>query len=220
MTQSLTKKSLVEVSKYLAARDKDLARLLETDGMPPLWARKPCFSTLIHIILEQQVSLASARAVYRRIVDNLVPFTPNRFLEGGSSYLRSLGITRQKASYCINVAEAILGKRLDLRAVSRMDDLAAIDTLTRIKGIGPWTAHIYLLMALRRPDVWPSGDIALINTVQKVKKIEGNPSQSTISKITEGWRPFRSVAARMLWHHYLSDSKKRGFSPSTWDKKV
>jgi DNA-3-methyladenine glycosylase II len=89
-----------------------------------------------------------------------------------------------------------------------MDDLAAIDTLTGIKGIGPWTAHIYLLMALRRPDVWPTGDIALINTVRKVKKIHGNPSLSTLSKIAETWRPFRSVAARMLWHHYLSNNKK------------
>jgi DNA-3-methyladenine glycosylase II len=205
----LTKKRLTEGSVYLAARDKDLACLLETDGVPPLWARKPCFSTLIRIILEQQVSLASAKAVYRRIVDNLVPFTPDRFLEGGSSYLRSLGVTRQKAAYCINVAEAILGDRLDLRALSGMDDLAAADTLTRIKGIGPWTADIYLLMALRRPDVWPSGDIALINTVRKVKKLHENPSPSILSNVAEAWRPFRSVAARMLWHHYLSDNKKK-----------
>ncbi|MCD4717375.1 MAG: hypothetical protein K8R45_11630 [Desulfobacterales bacterium] len=208
MTISLTKKSLTEGAVYLAGRDNDLARLLEADGVPPLWARKPCFSTLIHIILEQQVSLASARAMYRRIVDNLVPFTPARFLEGGSSYLRSLGITRQKAAYCINVAEAILGDELNLRALSGMDDFTAVDTLTRIKGIGPWTANIYLLMALRRPDVWPSGDIALINTVRKVKKLHENPSPSTLSGVAEVWRPFRSVAARMLWHHYLSDKKK------------
>lgn len=208
MTKSLTKKRLTEGSVYLAARDKDLARLLETDGVPPLWARKPCFSTLIHIILEQQVSLASAEAVYRRIVDNLVPFTPERFLEGGSSYLKTLGITRQKAGYCINVAEAILDEQIDLRALSGMDDLAAAGTLTRIKGIGSWTADIYLLMALRRPDIWPCGDMALINTVRKVKKLHANPSPSTLSKVAEAWRPFRSVAARMLWHHYLSDNKK------------
>jgi DNA-3-methyladenine glycosylase II len=211
MITSLTKMTLTEATVYLAAIDNDLAHLLVTDGVPPLWERKPCFSTLIHIILEQQVSLASARAMYRRLVDNLVPFTPDRFWEVGSSYLRSLGVTRQKASYCINVAEAILGDRLDLRAVSRMDDLAAVDTLTRIKGIGPWTADIYLLMALRRPDVWPSGDIALANTVQKVKELHEYPSPSTLSKVAETWRPFRSVAARMLWHHYLSD-KTQGVS--------
>jgi DNA-3-methyladenine glycosylase II len=211
MIKTLTKMSLSEATVYLAARDNDLARLLVADGIPPLWERKPCFSTLIHIILEQQVSLASARAMYHRLVDNLGPFTPDRFLEVGSSYLRSLGVTRQKTAYCINVAEAILGDALDLRAVSRMDDLAAVDTLTRIKGIGPWTADIYLLMALRRPDVWPSGDIALVNTVRKVKELHEYPSPSTLSKIAETWRPFRSVAARMLWHHYLSD-KTQGVS--------
>jgi DNA-3-methyladenine glycosylase II len=204
MIPSLTKTSLKEGTVYLAARDNDLARLLEADGVPPLWERKPCFSTLIHIILEQQVSLASARAMYHRLLDHLIPFTPDRFLELGSSYLRSLGVTRQKAAYCINVAEAILGGRLDLRAVSSMDDSEVIDTLTRIKGIGPWTAHIYLLMALRRPDVWPSGDIALAHTVQKVKGLHEYPAASTLSKVAETWRPFRSVAARMLWHHYLS----------------
>lgn len=211
MTTSLTKKSLTKGTAYLAARDDDLARLLEADGVPPLWARKPCFSTLIHIILEQQVSLASAMAMYRRLIDNLVPFAPKRFLEVGSSYLRSLGVTRQKASYCINVAEAILMDQLDLKAVSRMDDLTAADTLTRIKGIGPWTADIYLLMALRRPDVWPSGDIALINTIRKVKELHKYPSPAKLSRVTEAWRPFRSVAARMLWHHYLS-GKTQGVS--------
>ncbi len=205
MTPSLTKMSLTEGTVYLAGRDNDLARLLVADGVPPLWERKPCFSTLIHIILEQQVSLASAKAMYRRLIDSLVPFTPDRFLELGSSYLSSLGVTRQKAAYCINLAEAILGDRLDLRAVSRMDDFAVVDTLTRIKGIGPWTAGIYLLMALRRPDVWPSGDIALTNTVRKVKGLHEYPSPSTLSRVAETWRPFRSVAARMLWHHYLSN---------------
>lgn len=214
MIQSLTKMSLKEGTVYLAARDKDLARLLVADGIPPLWERKPCFSTLIHIILEQQVSLASAKAMYRRLVDNLAPFSPDRFLEVGSSYLRSLGVTRQKAAYCINVAEAILGDLLDLKAVSRMDDLAAVDTLTRIKGIGPWTANIYLLMALRRPDVWPSGDIALINTVRKVKRLHEDSSPSTLSRVAETWRPFRSVAARMLWHHYLSH-KTQGVSEAS-----
>jgi DNA-3-methyladenine glycosylase II len=205
MTISLTKKRLAEGAEYLAARDKDLSRLLKADGVPPLWARRPGFSTLIQIILEQQVSLASGKAAHRRLVDNVIPFTPDRFAEVGSSYLRSLGVTRQKSGYCINVAEAILEDRLDLRALSRMDDSAVAETLTQVKGIGTWTADIYLLMALRRPDVWPSGDIALINTMQKIKKLRRNPSARTQSRITGAWRPFRSVAARMLWHHYLSE---------------
>ena len=210
MAQLLTKKRLKEGTAYLAARDSDLARLFAVEGVPPLWARKPCFSTLIHIVLEQQVSLASAMAMYRRLVDNLVPFTPGNFVKAGSSHLRSLGVTRQKAAYCIHVANAILGKKLDLKALSKMDDPAAFETLMQIKGIGPWTAGIYLLMALRRPDVWPPGDIALMNTLRKVKSLSTYPSPSTLSRITKAWRPFRSVAARMLWHHYLSEKTQSG----------
>jgi len=201
----LSKKSVVESAEYLAARDKDLARLLKADGVPPLWARRPGFSTLIQIILEQQVSLASGKAAHRRLVNNVVPFRPERFLEVGSSHLRALGVTRQKSGYCINVAEAILEDRLDLRALSRMDDAAVAESLTQVKGIGTWTAEIYLLMALRRPDVWPTGDVALINTMQKIKRLRKHPPERTQTRITDSWRPFRSVAARMLWHHYLSN---------------
>ena len=210
MTPLLTKKRINEGTAYLSARDSDLARLFAVDGVPPLWARKPCFSTLIHIILEQQVSLASAMAMYCRLLDNLVPFTPDTFVKTGSPYLRSLGVTRQKAAYCIHLANAILENRLDLKALSKMDDPDVLQTLTQIKGIGPWTAGIYLLMALRRPDVWPPGDIALMNTLRKVKSLEAYPSPSTLSDITEVWRPFRSVAARMLWHHYLSEKARTG----------
>ncbi|MBU2646749.1 DNA-3-methyladenine glycosylase 2 family protein [bacterium] len=204
MIKRLTEKQLAEGAHTLAERDTDLARLLKTDGVPPLWAREPGFSTLILIILEQQVSLASARATYQRLTDQLVPFTPGRFLEVGPSHLRSLGITRQKAGYCINVAEAILEERLNLKALSRMDDAAVLEKLTRIKGIGPWTANIYLLMVLRRPDIWPAGDIALMTAVQEVKKLPARPASETLAEIAEGWRPFRSVAARMLWQYYLS----------------
>ena len=210
MTSLLTRKHLEEGIAYLVARDSDIARLFAMDGVPPLWARKPSFSTLIHIILEQQVSLASAMAMYRRLLDNLVPFTPENFVKSGSSCLRALGVTRQKAVYCIHVANAILEKRLDLDALSKMDDPGVLDTLTQIKGIGPWTASIYLLMALLRPDIWPPGDIALMNTLRKVKSLGGHPSLSELSEIIEAWRPFRSVAARMLWHHYLSEKSRTG----------
>jgi DNA-3-methyladenine glycosylase II len=210
MTPLLTQKRLKEGTAYLAARDNDLARLFQADGVPPLWARKPCFSTLIHIILEQQVSLASAMAMYRRLVHNLIPFTPDNVINVGESHLRSLGVTRQKAAYCIHVANAILENKLNLKSLARMDDLAVLDSLTRIKGVGPWTAGIYLLMALRRPDVWPPGDVALMNTLQKVKSLKTCPSPSVLSGITEAWRPFRSVAARMLWHHYLSEKAQAG----------
>jgi DNA-3-methyladenine glycosylase II len=187
----------------LARRDRDLARLLRINGAPPLWARRPGFPTLVRIILEQQVSLASARAVFRRLVEDVVPFTPQMFTKLGVSHLRSLGITRQKAAYCIYAAQAICERRLDLRALGEMNDPTAIAALTQVKGIGAWTADIYLLMALRRPDIWPAGDVALGKAAGAAKKHRELPSQTELLQIAEAWRPFRAVAARILWHDYL-----------------
>lgn len=208
MKSPLNKKRLKEYAGYLATLDDDLARILKSDGPPPLWTRKLSFSTLVLIILEQQVSLASARATFLKLEANLKPFTPEKFIELGSSYLRSLGITRQKASYCINTAQAINAGQLDFKALTQMDDVDVSRCLTRIKGIGPWTASIFLLMALGRPDIWPPGDIALINALVNVKGLKERPSLSVIDRIVDKWRPYRSVAARMLWHHYLSNKSK------------
>ena len=201
---ALTRERLAEGASYLVSRDEDLARLFETDGVPPLWARRPGFPTLVHMILEQQVSLASARAVYQRLIDDLSPFTADRVLEAGVSHLRSLGVTRQKSAYCVNVAAGVVAGTLSLGAIGKLPDHAAADALQAVTGIGPWTADVYLLMALRRPDIWPLGDIALINTLRKVKRLRTRPSAERQGKIAENWRPFRSVAARMLWNHYLS----------------
>jgi DNA-3-methyladenine glycosylase II len=159
---------------------------------------------LVRIILEQQVSLASADATYRRLSADLAPLTPDRVLAAGAAHLRSLGITRQKAAYCVNVAEAIRRRELDLKEVGRSRDEAAIGALTRIKGIGPWTAEIYLLMALRRPDVWPAGDIALAAAVRSVKGLRKRPNPAELREVADAWRPHRATAARLLWKHYLN----------------
>jgi len=200
----LNNQRLAEAADALATKDRDLARLLKRDGVPPLWARRPGFATLIRIVFEQQVSLASAAATYRRLTDDLAPLTPERILAAGASHLRSLGITRQKAAYCINVAEAIRTSDLDLKAVGRSDDDSAIGALTRVSGVGPWTAIIYLLMALRRPDVWPAGDIALAAAAQNVKGLRKRPTPEELTELAESWRPYRAAAARMLWQHYLN----------------
>jgi DNA-3-methyladenine glycosylase II len=204
----LTRLDLPAAARQLAGRDRDLRRILATHGPPPLWGRRPGFPTLVRIILEQQVSLASARAVFRRLTLGIVPFTPARFVEVGAAGLRSLGVTRQKAAYCLHVAEAVSSGRLDLRAVARLDDAAVASTLTRLKGVGPWTACIYLLMALRRPDVWPAGDIALIQAVRRVKRLRGPASPERVARLAEIWRPYRSVAARMMWQHYLAERSR------------
>ncbi len=203
MPIALTKKRLADAADSLAMMDSDLARILRDNGTPPLWARRPGFVTLIRIILEQQVSLASADAMYRRLTANFATLTPDKILAAGGPFLRSLGFTRQKAAYCINVAEAIRSGDVDLREIGRSDDETAIRKLTCIKGVGPWTAEIYLLMALRRPDVWPTGDIALATAVQSVKGLQERPSPSELADVADAWRPFRAIAARILWWYYL-----------------
>ena len=202
---SLNRKSLSAATKTLAARDKDLGSVLARYGTPPLWARKPEFSTLIQIVLEQQVSLTSAASMFRRLSTNVVPLTPERFMELGEHYLRSLGVTRQKAAYCLHVARAVAEGGLGSASLARMSDEDARAELMRIKGIGPWTADIYLLMALKRPDIWPVGDVALVTSIMQLKKLRSRPSPDEFVKLAEPWRPFRAVAARMLWHYYLAE---------------
>ena len=168
-----------------------------------MWGRRPGFPTLLRIILEQQVSLVSARAMFERLKSNVEPFTAQLFIESGETYLRSLGVTRQKAHYCIQVAQAFTNGELD--QIARMNDEDAHARLLSIKGVGPWTANIYLLMALKRPDIWPDGDIALATALGRLRKMNTRPSFSELATIAEAWRPYRSVAARMLWQYYLAE---------------
>jgi DNA-3-methyladenine glycosylase II len=200
----LDEKSLADDAKSLATIDKDMAQILQDLGVPPLWSRQPGFSTLVRIILEQQVSLTSAEAMFRRLNERIKPLTPMAVLEAGPSFLRSFGITRQKASYFINVCEAIESGKLDLENIAREDDETAIENLTSVKGIGPWTAKIYLLMVLGRADVWPVGDVALATAVKHLKGMDVRPTQAELSGIAESWAPYRATAARMLWNYYLN----------------
>ena len=172
-----------------------------------MWGRRPGFETLLRIVLEQQVSLVSARSMFARLSNNVQPFTPEGFISVGESRLRSLGVTRQKSHYCIQVAHAFTNG--DLRRINVMSDENAHATLLRIKGVGPWTANIYLLMALKRPDIWPDGDVALANAVGKLQRLKEGPSFIELAKIADAWRPYRSVAARMLWQFYLAERKRR-----------
>jgi len=204
----LSKKTVAQAALFLATRDAGLAKILERNGPPPLWSRKPGFVTLIRIILEQQVSLASADAMYRRLVANLEPLSPETVLAVGVPGLRSLCLTRQKAGYFVNVADAIRTGDLDLARVAKSNDVTAIDMLTFIKGIGPWTARIYLLMALRRPDVWPTGDIALAAAVGKLRGLPERPGSAELAELAVAWRPHRATAARMLWQFYLTGMRE------------
>lgn len=200
----LNNERLADAAKNVARLDPDMARILSSLGTPPLWDRQPGFVTLLRIILEQQVSLVSADAMFRRLTAHINPLTPDTVLSAGTHFLRSFGVTRQKAAYFINVAQAIQSGDLVLEDLAYESDGSAITKLTSVKGIGPWTARIYLLMALCRPDVWPVGDIALATAYQKLKAMEKRPTQSEFSKISQVWAPHRATAARLLWHYYLN----------------
>lgn len=202
---TLTEKSLIEAVRHLTESDADLALIVQKFGPPPLWARSPGFPTLIHIILEQQVSLASARAAFERLLAVVSPLTPEGFLAFDDEALKAIGFSRQKSRYGRLLAEALIEGQLDLAALERLDDAMVLTELTKITGIGPWTANIYLLMVLRRPDVWPSGDLALAVAAQQVKRLPARPSQNELARLAEAWQPWRAVAARLLWHHYLSE---------------
>ena len=145
--------------------------------------------------------------MFARLKLNIEPFTAERFMQFGEENLRALGVTRQKAHYCVQVAEAFTNG--ELKSIGRMRDEGAHAALLQIKGVGPWTASIYLLMALRRPDVWPDGDIALASAVGSLHELRARPSFVELASIAERWRPYRSVAARMLWQYYLAQHSRR-----------
>ncbi len=202
--EALTELSLARAARQLARRDQDLAAILKQHGPPPLWARRPGFSTLVKIILEQQVSLASAAALFTRLKQNTVPFQPVRVLELGEVHLKAMGLTRQKTSYCLHLAESLVEKRLRLSQVARLSDVEARAALMEIKGLGAWSADVYLLMALRRPDVWPINDLALEVAFMKLRNLPSRPNAKQLLEMAEAWRPYRAVAARMLWQYYLA----------------
>ena len=191
----------------LAGRDRDLGRILQSLGPPPIWDREPGFPTLVHIILEQQVSLASARACFDKLLKTVERLTPESLLTLDDGVLKEAGFSRQKTSYARILAEEVRTGRLDLVGLANLPDDEAREQLMRLKGIGRWTADIYLLMALGRPDVWPVGDLALVIAAQRVKGLEARPNPEEFRDLGEAWRPWRSVAARLLWHHYLSAGK-------------
>lgn len=200
--------SLSHALADLTARDPRLARIVADLGPPPLWSREPDFPTLLHIILEQQVSLASARAAFDRLRAVADPLTPQRFLELDDVTLKAAGFSRQKTRYGRELARAVLSGDLDLAGLPRLDDNSVRAELTRVPGIGRWTADIYLLMALGRPDVWPAGDLALAAAARDILELPAIPTAAELAAISEVWRPWRAVAARVLWCFYLAKQGK------------
>lgn len=199
---SLNSHTLTRATRRLARLDPDLRRLVRQHGPPPLWARPPGFATLVQIILEQQVSLASARAVFRRLQD-LGEVSPATVLEQGEKGLRGCGFTRQKSGYCVDLAGRIRSGELQLDTLPGLPTDEVRRQLKQVRGIGDWSADIYLLMALLRPDVWPSGDLALAEGIRRLRGLETRPDPARQQQIARRWKPWRAVAARIVWFDYL-----------------
>jgi DNA-3-methyladenine glycosylase II len=208
MIKTLSEKNLPEICLELSEMDSDLAFVFEKYGTPPLWEREANFATLIHIILEQQVSLASALSAFNRLRERLVEITPENVLSLNDEELKACYFSRQKTVYARDLAKAILDGKLDLEKLQHLSNEEVTFQLKQIKGIGDWTADIYLLMALLRADVMPKGDLALHVAYQKLKDLEQRPNSDEFIKLAEKWSPYRAVAARLLWHFYLLERKK------------
>jgi DNA-3-methyladenine glycosylase II len=169
-----------------------------------MWERPQGFPTLVHIILEQQVSLASANAAFNKLLDVASPLTPQSLLKLDDPTLKAVGFSRQKTAYVRDLAQAISSGRLELTRLETMNSEHVRVELMKIKGIGHWTADIYLLMSLLRADIWPRGDLALAVAVKEVLDLDSRPSDNELEIIALKWKPWRAVAARFFWHYYLS----------------
>lgn len=209
MTKPLNLRSLGKACRELARYHAEFAIVYERYGTPPLWDRDPGFATLLQIILEQQVSLASAKACFDKLTAQLGRVTPERLLTLDDTTLKTIGFSRQKTSYARHLSEAILEGRIDVDSLHLLDDIAVKAELIKLKGIGEWTSDIYLLMALLRPDVMPRGDIALHEAYRRLAGLANRPSSDEFIELAVKWSPHRSTAARLLWHFYLSEKAVR-----------
>jgi len=193
--------------------DPVFAVVFDRYGAPPLWDRPQGFETLLQIILEQQVSLASAKACFDKLCARVGTLTPETLLTLNDVEMKGVGFSRQKTAYARHLAESLVNKTFDLDVLSNKPDPEVKAELMKLKGVGEWTSDIYLLMALLRPDVMPKGDIALHTAWHRLSG-EPRPSSDEFVVIAERWRPYRSVAARLLWHFYLSERRVSGRNAS------
>ncbi|MXX26016.1 MAG: DNA-3-methyladenine glycosylase 2 family protein [Caldilineaceae bacterium SB0668_bin_21] len=198
----LSQDTLNEGLQFLSAQDADLAGVLTQHGPPNLRSQPPGFPALLKIILGQQVSRSSAASTYQRLCDAIGPPEPASFQSLDDEALRAIGFSRQKSRYGRELASAILDGRLQLDRLADRDDDEVRTTLTALPGIGPWSAEIYLLFALRRTDAWPASDLGIIVGAQKVKGLPARPSRQELDAMAENWRPWRGLATFILWHGY------------------
>ncbi len=204
---SFNAENFQRICRKLARQDADLHLVIKQYGLPPMWSRPNTFQSLILTILEQQVSLASAYAAFKKLKEKIGYVTPIKILQMTDEELRSCYFSRQKIIYTRELANTILSKQISLKKFAVTSDDVIRDNMIKIKGIGHWTIDVYLMHALQRTDLFPLGDIALVNSLKEVKQLPKDISKEEMLAIAEPWRPYRTVAAMILWHAYL---KRKG----------
>ena len=199
----LNDQTLNDAFKHLIKEEPLFKKVLEDKNYKiNHFNKKKGFEGLINLLVEQQLSVASAKAIFNRIKDLIKPFTAKKFIEIKETDLKKAGLSSQKINYCKGIANKIISGDLNLKKLEKKSDAEAIKELVKIKGIGEWTAKCYLLGCLKRIDIWPSSDLGIIVAIQKLKDMEERPKELTIEEIAEPWSPYRSVAALLLWSTY------------------
>jgi DNA-3-methyladenine glycosylase II len=209
MITSFTEQNFHQLCDELANRDASFAGIISDFGYPPFWSRPNTFESLVHIILEQQVSLASALSALQKLKEKIGIISPENLLVLSDEELKFCYFSRQKTVYARDLAENVLSGDLDLKRLETLPDEEVREKLTAIKGIGNWTTDIYLMMILHRTDIFPVGDLAAVNALKKVKNLPKEISKERLLQIAEAWKPFRTIATLLLWHEYLSRRKLR-----------
>jgi len=187
---------------HLGKADRDFARAIKEIGPPPPRGRPASFMALLHVIVAQQVSTHAAKAISARLDSALEASTPEAFLKLTDADLRAVGFSRQKVIYGRDLAAAFTDGRISIPKLRRQSDEDAITAITSVKGLGVWSAEVFLLFSLRRPDILPAHDLGIIVATQRMKRLKARPTPKKLREIAEPWRPYRSYAARMLWHYY------------------
>jgi DNA-3-methyladenine glycosylase II len=199
-----SEKAFADAISSLTNRDPHLAGIIASHGVPDFWHRPPGFATLVLLVLEQQVSLASAAAAFGKLRTRIGDISPETVLIPTDEELKADGFSRQKTRYVRELAQTVLSGDIDLDGLSSQDDEEVRRRLISLIGIGPWTADVYLLSCLRRTDIWPVQDRALQVATFEALSLSEVPEPDSLREIGERWRPHRSTAARLLWHSYLS----------------
>ena len=208
MFSSFNHDNFHQICDQLAATDADLSQIINNYGYPPLWSRPNTFESLVHIILEQQVSLASALSALNKLKETIQEITPGRLLLLTDEELKACYFSRQKTAYVRYLAEALISGQIDLTAFEHQSANEVRTQLTTLKGIGNWTVDVYLMFVLHRTDIFPIGDLAAVQSIKKVKQLPAGISRDEMTLLAQQWQPYRTVATMLLWHDYLSRGKK------------